>query len=437
MDMDIHTITETITQANIDSKLMDRTQKEELLILTNQNIATHMDMDIHTITETNTQANIDSKLMDRSQKEELLILTNQNIGTHIDMDMDMDMDIHTITETNAQIILDQTREKKEREKKEREELLDLTKKNTLHPTIHSSNSKPTIIDSTILNKISTIHQVYKESYRNKPVTGFGDFLRGCYFLLQFCNENQLQTNVIILHPIKQFLKIKNYSLPSTIKDSIEFFTFTNDTGNVNTIYNSNKTTLDYSWFQYLNQRQNYDEQLFIYTIAFPTSSISEKHKERIRNIIEPNEEIKLYVNQTLQQMKLVKKHFQIFHIRSGDNYLIDNNYMISYDLLQKIISEIKQKIKPNVSYLLISDNNIIKKILTKQFPFLRSYFKEITHLGENLPLHRENIKNTLLDFYMMSHSNAIYGISTLSHGTGFSKWCAVTYNIPYHCTKIE
>ena len=60
--------------------------------------------------------------------------------------------------------------------------------------------------------------------------------------------------------------------------------------------------------------------------------------------------------------------------------------------------------------------------------------KPITHLGEQPKLKDEEVKNTMLDFYLMSHSNYIYAITVYGHGTGFSKWCSVLYNIPYDIT---
>jgi hypothetical protein len=55
-------------------------------------------------------------------------------------------------------------------------------------------------------KVQTISNVYQESYtENIKPTGFGDFIRGCYFLLQFCNKYKFQPKIIINHPIAIFL----------------------------------------------------------------------------------------------------------------------------------------------------------------------------------------------------------------------------------------
>ena len=67
----------------------------------------------------------------------------------------------------------------------------------------------------------------------------------------------------------------------------------------------------------------------------------------------------------------------------------------------------------------------------KLFPRLKMFFNEITHFGEGVDLDYNKVKNTLTDFYVMANSKKIYSFSVYEHGTGFSRWCAETYNIPY------
>ena len=102
--------------------------------------------------------------------------------------------------------------------------------NTIYniPTIHSI---PTTIKNyninTLYNKnITTIHNVYQTNYaqNNKP-TGFGDFIRGCYFLLQFCDKYNFKPNIIINHPIALFLKklSLNFTINKSFIENIPMF----------------------------------------------------------------------------------------------------------------------------------------------------------------------------------------------------------------------
>jgi ADP-heptose:LPS heptosyltransferase len=93
---------------------------------------------------------------------------------------------------------------------------------------------------------------------------------------------------------------------------------------------------------------------------------------------------------------------------------------------------------PNAYFLLIADNKFIKLYLSsKQIHRLYIIFNEIGHLGENAQLDRNQIKNTMLDFYLFAHSSMIYAFSSYDHGTGFSFWCAKTYGVPYSCKIIK
>jgi hypothetical protein len=89
------------------------------------------------------------------------------------------------------------------------------------------------------------------------------------------------------------------------------------------------------------------------------------------------------------------------------------------------------------SYFIIADNNAIKIELKKVFPEFKILLKEITHFGEGVVLEEEKVKNSLIDFYLLSFSKAIFSYSYYEHGSGFSSWCAKTYNIPYVCRLIK
>ena len=157
----------------------------------------------------------------------------------------------------------------------------------------------------------------------------------------------------------------------------------------------------------------------------------------MRNLLEPNDEIQQYINSTLNQFEFTKYNYSVIHIRTGDTYLNQDKSEIYNNYISKLVYEISKTILKNEAfcrnYILISDNLNVKYLITKKYPFLKSIFKEITHLGEGVVQEDEKIKNTLLDFYLLSLSNSIFSFSCYEHGSGFSQWCAETYNIPYFC----
>jgi hypothetical protein len=150
--------------------------------------------------------------------------------------------------------------------------------------------------------------------------------------------------------------------------------------------------------------------------------------------MEPREEIVDLIKRTFVKLRLWKDSFTVIHIRFGDKYLIDNNQLFNVRMLDNLKKEIKEFVlthSQSENYLLLADNNSIKQYLVETFPFLKTSFKQITHLGEGVSFDHEKTQNTLVDFHLMSYAKEIVSYSCYLHGSGFSKWCAETYDIPY------
>jgi hypothetical protein len=307
-------------------------------------------------------------------------------------------------------------------------------------------------------KVFVIQNVYQEIYKGglKP-TGFGDFIRGCYFILQFCKKHKFKSNIIINHPIALCLKqYENFYINKNkdinlemnkIFDNIHKFEGSNfisclmdnhgyiigEKINDNTIHDF----IDYLGGGYLS-----NHTLFIYNILFPYYAIEEKDKLYIRYLLEPNEEMNIFIDETIAKLGVIKKKYTVIHIRCGDEYLCDNSSVFTKKYLIAIFDEIKRIVSRDseTEYLLISDNNLIKGLIKKflfQIKNVKMLYNSITHVGETNILDIEKVKNTMLDFYLLANSGAIYSISVYAHGSGFSYWCAKTYNIPYKCKFIE
>ena len=55
--------------------------------------------------------------------------------------------------------------------------------------------------------IDRLVNVYQLKYKNdEDVTGFGDFIRGCFYMLYVCQLCNLNYNIVINHPVSRFLK---------------------------------------------------------------------------------------------------------------------------------------------------------------------------------------------------------------------------------------
>jgi uncharacterized protein (DUF1499 family) len=284
-----------------------------------------------------------------------------------------------------------------------------------------------------------IENVYQEKYINTSATGLGDFIRGSYFLMQFCDDNNISYNINLLnHPISQFLEIYINKKP-LIYNNINKFKIINHNPNIldnHIITNIYDHSINNNFIQYLGDQQVFNKKLYVYIISYPSEQINQKHKEYMKHILKPCLKVALLVDDLLLKLELVKKQFTIIHIRYGDDFLIKKHEEIKKSHLE-MIQNILDKLDLSQKYLLISDNIIIKNIILFKYPFIKTHFNEITHTAQGLHIETNKLQNTIIDFYLFSHAIKIIAFSIYKHGTGFSKWSAETYNVPYCCRFLK
>ena len=301
------------------------------------------------------------------------------------------------------------------------------------------------------NKVTTINHIYQEKYVNDiNVSGFGDFIRGCFFILQFCNKYGFNHNIIIQHPIAIFLEkytsnfSQSYFINKLLFDKNVMFTqsnlkdtiFNKNNNNIDGFILSNKSLTDY--VEYLCRLSVINNSVYSYNTLFPYDDISTFDRDYIKSMLEPTAEMKSYVDETISELGLTPKKFIVIHIRSGDLYLKNETKIFDSHYFKVVTNELFQIVgKENNDILLIADNNEIKYFMCELFPNIKTLYKDITHLGEGMELEREKVKNTLLDFYLMSNSAYVYSFTVYPHGTGFSYWCSKVYDIPYTCKYIS
>ena len=293
-----------------------------------------------------------------------------------------------------------------------------------------------IVD-VVKDKIDKIHMVYQSFYKNTHASGFGDFIRGSYFILQFCEKFQFSLEISVAHPLHKFLKKTQSVLNANICSNITFYDniFKNDTVN---------HEFQKDFFHHLNSlpiQDNCGEKcVYVYTNAFTLNKdLSNHHKERMREILEPGDFIQEKVTKILSSLELVKKDYIVVHIRSGDSHLIQKEG-INLHKFRLTYLEIKKlslfKLFPE-KVLLLSDSLELKRHLVKYLPF-KCLFHEITHMGEGISLESQDEKliNTLVDFSLFTNAARVFSFSFYEHGSGFSEWACKTYDVPYQCKYI-
>ena len=298
-----------------------------------------------------------------------------------------------------------------------------------------NKDKDDIID--INPSIRCINYVYQASFTNiQKTTGFGDFIRGCIYTLEFCEK----------HGIKYDFHIKNHNIQKhlnhflnkpQISDIISLrvhkylglnsrFTCFSNKIDYQIIHNSEN-----DFISYVNSCPEYNGHVFINTTNFPLHHVSASNLSAMAHLLKPTDVLNREIDNYINSLQLSKKNFITYHIRLGDSFLCEGQEVIDKSHIQYILDKINVNGEHN--YFLITDSTILKKIIINYFPGLKCIFFDISHTCEN---NDSSIKNTLIEFYIMSCSKAIISFSVYPHGSGFSKWCSVVYNIPYTCYML-
>ena len=261
--------------------------------------------------------------------------------------------------------------------------------------------------------------------------------RGIDRLVNVCQLCNLNYNIVINHPVSRFLKNnERLVFPDQLLSSIRICKKNNcedpqpdQFRRIQPIFNEQ---INSDFVSYLcNDVPVIQNAAFIYNIIYPYHKISQDHKLIMQKILLPTDEMESIVSENLLKFGIKEKEYCVLHIRN-DDYTTNNwGSPISKNYMARLCGDINEIVKYNEHILLISNNLHLKRILHLLYPTFKMTFNEPTHLNENI---KENlIVNTMLDFYLMSRSYLICCLTTYVHGSGFSQWCAETYNIKYDC----
>lgn len=266
--------------------------------------------------------------------------------------------------------------------------------------------------------------------------GFADYLNGCAGLLQAKKLYNLKNLEIIAdysdHPISLFLKNNSTKLSYKKSDSIQFLSNRLSSINSNIYHNNNFLMLlqNNSWRKLFFNNSN------IIQMVTNQSLLDEIHLDialKLKDIITPRKEFKDYIDSIKTNNNLT--NYNILHIRLGDlsfyksksleweafktNFINElcNNFLINYDFITPI--------------LLISDNKDLKTKIHEIFSKVITINTIPVHLGHQKQIDEafiQSIKDTLLDFFLISSATKIYSFSWREYSK-FVKIASQIFNI--------
>jgi len=297
-----------------------------------------------------------------------------------------------------------------------------------------------LIDKFTNKKLKKIVNVFQLNYTNGKSTGLGDFIRGSFCFLQIAKLLNLEFEIDVSnHPISKYVENTSHIEGINYNNLIFYYESNRDSEGNNNYerkpININEDFLN-TTIEWLNSQDC--EVYGFFSNAFPCFN---KHTQEGINIInsklQPNNLMRSYIDDALKELGLSKKEYGVIHIRTGDKYLVNGEQM-SEILIKKIIKIINNIIIKNRRYLIISDSILIKHTL-KTIPNFYILIRNIEHLGGEAMKNNmsDGVMNTMLEYYLMSYSNAIMSLSVYGHVSGFSKYCSVLNNIPMNYIKID
>jgi hypothetical protein len=268
-----------------------------------------------------------------------------------------------------------------------------------------------IVFKNIETKNKTVILVWTQKLCNKVSNkydyfwGLGDIVRGAIYMFQLSKKYGFRLLVDIqLHPISKFLK----------KQTHEY----------NNYVLQNKDNIHY-YGKYLETKilTTHDEVICVFTNNKFKQEITEECKEFIKSILTPNEEFQNYMNQILWK-RPPPLNYTIIHFRLGDSLLIRGEYEENNFMKQLTVF----KNHKDATDVLISDCMPFKEYVSSNCSDIFLYDMYVSHIGYES--HENSIKDTLFEFFLVTHSKKIKTFCVYDHISGFVLIAHQIYDIP-------
>jgi len=286
-------------------------------------------------------------------------------------------------------------------------------------------------------RLKKIVNLFQKRYTNGNSMGFGDYIRGSLCLIQIAQIHGLQFDMnYINHPVSKFLtNTTNNDQLSIESNTINYNGISMFTDNN---FDRNNKTFHKKMIDLLNSVQT--SHYYLFCNSYPIVNPSDTQRRIVASKIQPNEVLQEAIKGSMEALGLERGGYRVIHIRTGDRYLL-NNAPLDKNLISKVVQTINinvTRLSPH-KYLILSDNNELKKVLSTIYPKDKFIIQinSITHLGEGAVKDDESVKNTLIDFFLIAQSNAIISMSPYFHETSFSKYCGILFGIPNIFNKLD
>lgn len=255
-------------------------------------------------------------------------------------------------------------------------------------------------------------KVVRHTYRTRCSTvrqppGFGDYLRGSIALAILAQEQGFSLEIDLSHhPAGAFLRDNRPPMASP--------------GEVSEFFNERAHLLP----EFVAQLRD-DESVWLTTNCFPDmDKVTDAVRELVRSQLTWTSSIEASAEDIRRQLS--EEAFAILHIRVADEHFHARSVGMG-----SLCGHIEKHVLPNWRgrLLVLSNNQAVKRDLSRKYS-LPVVTTGAVHLGECNGLESE-IRDTLVDFAILSRASTIFSYSEYSWDSGFSRWCACLYDVPF------
>jgi hypothetical protein len=291
--------------------------------------------------------------------------------------------------------------------------------------------------------LTKVVNVYQTQFIDFKASGLGDYLRGCITMLQLLRTLKRHTGSDVAfemdlrnHPMSKFL-----SCDESLERPANYATLGNfHVDSLMVEYDENDIAYQHIVREVVRYFNKIQQPTFfthcckenIYT------EVLDSEKALIRSKLQPSAQLETYIAESLTRLG-VTGAYSVLHVRMDDAVCFphavgSSQATLNDRLMQDLEAAVRSKVDANKTYVLISTNTAVKEALTGGN--IHSLPTAICHIGQNQTPTDEQLRDTLLDFFLMSRASEIAGFSTYQR-TGFSLECSTIYNIPYTFTWVE
>lgn len=270
-------------------------------------------------------------------------------------------------------------------------------KTLIHVWTHKFN-----ISKDHLDKYNTLNE--KEFY-----FGLGDLIRSTLKLFELSKKMNFNLYVDLqLHPIANYLEIPFNPFSENVyknKDKIEYVCY----GGVEDYINSHSP----------------NQIMYILTNDFYDGPITIAEQNFIKSILTPKNDFQNFIDMVINSFPF--ETYNILHLRIGDDFFHNKQSNILLDDLADFVVSNKEE-----NDVFITDSDDLKKyiFINHNIYTLNGY---ICHLG--LEKNEDKIRDTLLEFFLLTRCQKIKTLCKIHEISGFVKWISKIYNIeliPYN-----